>query len=38
MTSVLFRFCVLMVAGWTHRGQLDVIEYPTAESGTSSTC
>jgi hypothetical protein len=32
MNSILFRFCVLMVAGWIHRGQLDVVEYLTAEN------
>jgi hypothetical protein len=29
MSAVLFRFCVLAVAGWVHRGKQDVIEYLT---------
>ncbi len=32
MNSVLFRFCVLAVAGWIHRGQQNVIEYLVAEN------
>jgi hypothetical protein len=27
MDAILFRFCVLAVAGWIHRGQQNVIEY-----------
>jgi hypothetical protein len=32
MNSVLFRFCVLLVAGWMQRGRRDVIEYLIAEN------
>ena len=32
MNAVLFRFCVLAVAGWIHRGQQSVIEYLVAEN------
>jgi transposase InsO family protein len=32
MSAVLFRFCVLAVAGWIHRGQQDVIEYLRVEN------
>ena len=30
--SVLFRFCVLVVAGWIRRGQQNAIEYLIAEN------
>src|SRR5882724_7456795 len=32
MNSVLFRFCVLTVAGWIHSGQQNAIEYLMAEN------
>jgi transposase InsO family protein len=32
MNAVPFRFCVLAVAGWIHRGQQNVIEYLVAEN------
>ena len=32
MNSVLFRFCVLTVAGWIHPGQQNAIEYLMAEN------
>ena len=32
MNALLFRFCVLAVAGWIHRGQQNVIEYLVAEN------
>jgi transposase InsO family protein len=32
MSAVLFRFCVLAVAGWIHRGQQDAIEYLRVEN------
>ncbi len=32
MNAVLFRFCVLAVAGWIHRGQQNVIDYLLAEN------
>jgi len=32
MNAILFRFCVLAVAGWVHRGQQNAIEYLIAEN------